>query len=111
MRTTAHEATFKRLKIHPPENFLMNNFVNNTGNGLVTGLPMKSYWIRHNDGNAVLELREVPVPEPAPGQILLRVRAASLNRGDLLGAIKFHRAAEGRPAGVDAAGEVHAIGE
>jgi NADPH2:quinone reductase len=39
------------------------------------------------------------------------VRAASLNRGDLLGAIAFHRAPEGRPAGVDAAGEVHAVGE
>ena len=72
---------------------------------------MKSYWIKHDNGNAVLELRELPVPAPAPGQILLRVRAASLNRGDLLGAIKFHRAAEGRPAGVDAAGEVHSIGE
>ena len=61
--------------------------------------------------NATLELRELPVPQPAPGQLLLRVRAASLNRGDLLGAIAFHRAPEGRPAGVDAAGEVHAVGE
>jgi len=72
---------------------------------------MKSYWIRHEGNQAVLEVRESPVPEPGPGQMLLRVRAASLNRGDLLGAIAFHRAAAGRPAGVDAAGEVHAVGE
>jgi NADPH2:quinone reductase len=71
---------------------------------------MKSYWIRHEGGNAVLELRETPVPQPGPGQIVVRVRAASLNRGDLLGAIAFHRAPEGRPAGTDAAGEVHALG-
>ena len=71
---------------------------------------MKAYWIRHDGNNAVLELREQPIPEPAPGQLVLRVRATSLNRGDLLGAIAFHRAPQGRPAGVDAAGEVHAVG-
>jgi NADPH:quinone reductase len=71
---------------------------------------MKAYWIRHEGADAMLEPREVPVPEPGPGQMLLRVRAASLNRGDLLGAIAFHRAPQGRPAGVDAAGEVHALG-
>jgi NADPH2:quinone reductase len=72
---------------------------------------MKSYWIRHEGNKGVLDLHEVPIPAPAAGQILLRVRATSLNRGDLLGAIAFHRAPEGRPAGVDAAGDVHALGE
>jgi NADPH2:quinone reductase len=72
---------------------------------------MKSYWIRHEGNKGVLDLHEMPIPVAARGQIVLRVRAASLNRGDLLGAIAFHRAAEGRPAGVDAAGEVHAVGE
>ncbi len=72
---------------------------------------MKSYCIRHEGQHAVLDLQEVPIPRPGPGQVLLRVRAASLNRGDLLGAIAFHRAPEGRPAGVDAAGEVDAVGE
>jgi NADPH:quinone reductase-like Zn-dependent oxidoreductase len=72
---------------------------------------MKAYWIKHDGENATLELRELPIPEAAPGELVLRVRAASLNRGDLLGAIAFHRAPEGRPAGVDAAGEVHAVGE
>jgi NADPH:quinone reductase-like Zn-dependent oxidoreductase len=71
---------------------------------------MKAYWIRHEGHESKLELRELPMPQPGPGQLLLRVRATSLNRGDLLGAIAFHRAPEGRPAGVDAAGEVHALG-
>ncbi|HYC44670.1 MAG TPA: zinc-binding dehydrogenase [Burkholderiales bacterium] len=72
---------------------------------------MKAYWIKHDGQNAALELRELPVPEPGPGQLVMRVRAASLNRGDLLGAIAHHRSVEGRPAGVDGAGEVHALGE
>lgn len=58
----------------------------------------------------VFELREVPVPEPAPGQLLIRVSATSLNRGDILATIARHRADVARPAGVDAAGEVAAIG-
>lgn len=72
---------------------------------------MKTYWIRHEGTASVLEAREMPMPQPGAGQVLLRVRATSLNRGDLLGAIAFHRAPQGRPAGVDAAGEVHAVGE
>src|SRR5688572_22424265 len=72
---------------------------------------MKAWWIRHDGSDATLELHELPTPKPWPGQVLLRVRATSLNRGDLLGAIAFHRASEGRPAGVDAAGEVHAVGD
>ncbi|MES2563446.1 MAG: zinc-binding dehydrogenase [Pseudomonadota bacterium] len=72
---------------------------------------MKTYWIRHKGIASVLEAREMPMPKPSAGQVLLRVRATSLNRGDLLGAIAFHRAPQGRPAGVDAAGEVHAVGE
>src|SRR5689334_24566758 len=72
---------------------------------------MKAYWIKHDGNNATLEKRELPIPAPGPGQLVMRVRAASLNRGDLLGAIAFHRAPQGRPAGVDAAGEVEALGE
>ena len=45
---------------------------------------MKAYWISTGPGGANVELRETPTPEPKPGEILVRVRAASLNRGELL---------------------------
>jgi len=71
---------------------------------------MKSWWIRSQDGGTVLEVRDIPLPAPGPGQVLVKVHAASLNRGDMMAAIARHRAAEARLAGVDAAGEVHALG-
>ncbi|MGH7290784.1 MAG: quinone oxidoreductase family protein [Myxococcota bacterium] len=72
---------------------------------------MKSYWIKSVGDGTALEFRDVPAPKPGPGQILLRVHAASLNRGDLLSRIKRHRSDTARPAGVDAAGVVTALGD
>jgi NADPH:quinone reductase-like Zn-dependent oxidoreductase len=72
---------------------------------------MKSYWIRSDHGKTALELREVPIPRPKKGEIVIRMHAASLNRGELLASIGLHSAAEPRPAGGDGAGEVHAVGE
>ena len=72
---------------------------------------MKSYWIKADGKNTALELRNMPIPQPGPGQLVLRVHAASLNRGDLLAVIARHRADVARPVGVDAAGVVHAIGD
>jgi NADPH:quinone reductase-like Zn-dependent oxidoreductase len=53
-----------------------------------------------------LEAREVATPEPGPGQLLVRVRAASLNRGEFLGKVSAPK-----PAGTDAAGEVEKVGD
>jgi NADPH2:quinone reductase len=72
---------------------------------------MKSYWLKAAGRDTTLEMREVPVPQPGPGQLLLRVHATSLNRGDLLAVIARHRADVARPVGVDAAGVVDAIGD
>ncbi|MGH8660684.1 MAG: quinone oxidoreductase family protein [Burkholderiales bacterium] len=72
---------------------------------------MKSYYIRSVDGKTVFEPREVPVPQPKAGEILVKVRAASLNRGEILASISLHRADAPHPAGGDCAGEVQAVGE
>jgi hypothetical protein len=36
---------------------------------------MRSYWIGQSGSETALELREVAVPEPAAGQLLVRVFA------------------------------------
>ncbi|HTY97538.1 MAG TPA: zinc-binding dehydrogenase [Solirubrobacteraceae bacterium] len=61
------------------------------------------------------ELREVEVPSPAPGQLLVRVRAAALNRADLYmleGSYKPNtKTGNVYTAGLELAGEVEAVGE
>jgi NADPH:quinone reductase-like Zn-dependent oxidoreductase len=72
---------------------------------------MKSYYIKSVNGKTVFEPREVPVPQPKAGEILVKVRAASLNRGEILASISLHKADVPHPAGGDCAGEVQAVGE
>ena len=61
------------------------------------------------------ELRDVDVPTPGPGQVLVRVRAAALNRADLYmleGTYNPGGAARSTyTAGLELAGEVEAVGE
>lgn len=45
---------------------------------------MKAYEIRSADGIDALHLAERDAPEPGPGQVLVRIRASSLNYRDLL---------------------------
>jgi NADPH:quinone reductase-like Zn-dependent oxidoreductase len=71
---------------------------------------MKSYYIKSVSGKTVFEPREVPKPQPKAGELLVRVRAASLNRGEILASISLHQVHEPHPAGGDCAGEVEAVG-
>jgi NADPH2:quinone reductase len=72
---------------------------------------MKSCWLKFDDGKTVFEYRDIPVPVPQPGEMVVRVRASSLNRGELLASIGWHSLKEPKLAGREVAGQVHALGE
>jgi NADPH2:quinone reductase len=71
---------------------------------------MKSYWIVTRGQQSVLEPREVPVPQPQRDEVLIRVHAAALNRGELIVGSAVHGGPE-RLGGTEASGVVHAVGE
>ncbi len=74
---------------------------------------MRIYRFPQANGIDTLELQEAPTPRPGPGQVLVRMRAASLNYRDLN--VAAGRAARGSlPANLvplsDGAGEVAEVG-
>ena len=70
---------------------------------------MRSYALRVAGERAVLERVEAPPPAAATGQVLLKMHAAGLNRGEFIpgGLIKGGAA---KPAGIEGAGEIAALG-
>jgi NADPH2:quinone reductase len=71
---------------------------------------MKSYWMESNGETATIDLREVATPVPAANQLLIKMYAASLNRGEFILAHGLHKAGAAKPIGTDGAGVVEAIG-
>jgi NADPH2:quinone reductase len=64
-------------------------------------------------GENGVEVREVPKPEPKANEVLIRVRASSLNRADLLIASGHQHGAiggVGARIGLECSGEVEAVG-
>jgi NADPH:quinone reductase len=64
-------------------------------------------------GENGVEVRELPKPAPKPNEVLIRVRASSLNRADLLVASGHQHGAiggVGARLGLECAGEVEAVG-
>lgn len=71
---------------------------------------MKSCWIITKDHQNHLEFRDVPVPQPKAGEIVIRVQATALNRGELFVGGVVHGGPE-KLGGGEASGVVHAVGE
>lgn len=74
---------------------------------------MRAVVIARPGGPEVLELREVPAPEPGPEEVLVRVRTSALNRADLLQREGRYPAPPGVAAdvpGLEFAGEVARVG-
>ena len=72
---------------------------------------MKSYWMQSDGVNADIALREVDRPVPGPGQMLIRVKAAGLNRGEFILGHGLHKAGTAKQIGMEAAGEIVACGD
>ncbi|HEU5173826.1 MAG TPA: NAD(P)-dependent alcohol dehydrogenase [Gemmatimonadaceae bacterium] len=71
---------------------------------------MKAFVIREPFGIGALQLVERPVPQPGPGQVLVRMKAVALNYRDLMIVNGRWRAPEPRVPVSDGAGEVVAVG-
>src|ERR1051325_7294326 len=72
---------------------------------------MKAFVINRFGGPEVLELEDVPVPQPGPEEILVHVRSTALNRADLLQRQGGYAPPPGAPQnipGLEFAGEVAA---
>lgn len=70
---------------------------------------MKSCWIITRDHKAVIEYREVPIPQPKPREVIIEVQASALNRGELVVGGAVHGGPE-KIGGNEASGIVHAVG-
>ena len=72
---------------------------------------MKGYFLQMAGERMNLELREVPMPQAGPNQLLVKIHASSLNRGELIPGHGLIAAGAAKPAGQEAAGEVVGTGE
>lgn len=71
---------------------------------------MKAWYLGTEGSKTFLEPREAAVPRPGPGELLVKVKAASLNRGEFMAGIGLHKPGAVKPAGQEAAGVVEALG-
>ena len=72
---------------------------------------MRGYWMQMTDTQTLLELRQSPLPEAGARQLLVRMHAASLNRGEFVLGHGLHgQPGSWKAIGGEGAGEVVALG-
>src|SRR2546426_10284819 len=72
--------------------------------------PVKAIRIHEDGGPEVLRYEDAPEPEPGPGEVLVRVEAASLNHLDIWVRKGLPSVPKPRILGADGAGRVAALG-
>ena len=75
---------------------------------------MKALFVVPGPAGGVNEFREMPVPTPGPGEVLVAVRAAGTNRGELLTRPLLRSdnpAARAMRTGIECAGEIVTLGD
>ena len=73
---------------------------------------MKSYWMEGREGQLHIEMRDVNQPQVGAGQLLVKIHAAGLNRGEfILGPGPHGGLPQAKAIGMEAAGEVVAVGD
>ena len=72
---------------------------------------MQSYWMQMTETASVIERRDSPTPTPGPHQLLVRMRAAALNRGEFLVGGLHGKPGTWKAIGGEGAGDVIAVGE
>ncbi len=72
---------------------------------------MQSYWMQSDGENAKIDIREIDLPKPGPDQILVKVHAAGLNRGEFILGHGLHKSGSAKQIGMEASGEIVACGE
>src|SRR6266542_263293 len=75
---------------------------------------MQALFVVPGPDGGVNEFRDIPVPTPGPGEVLVAVRAAGTNRGELLARPLLRSdnpAAKPMRAGIEFAGEIVALGD
>lgn len=74
---------------------------------------MKQWWAVPGPDGAVPELRDVETPVPATGQVLVKMAATGVNRGELIGGRQLrigNPKAQPAPSGIEVAGTIEALG-
>ena len=71
---------------------------------------MKHYVMNATADGATLQLLDTPTPVPGAAQVLVRLHAAGLNRGEFILGHGLQKTGTTKPIGMEGAGEITAIG-